>query len=41
MKVVHRERPGLIHGFYGLESLSPAIAEATAWSHRALTDLLR
>jgi acetyl esterase/lipase len=41
VKVVHREFPGLIHGFYGLEALSPAIAEATAWSHRAFADLLR
>ncbi len=31
---------GLIHGFYGLELISPAAAEATAWINSALKDLL-
>jgi acetyl esterase len=33
VEVAHRQFAGLIHGFYGLEQLSPAIAEATAWLH--------
>jgi acetyl esterase len=29
--VEHHQFPGLIHGFYGLEHLSPAIEDATTW----------
>ena len=38
--VVHRQFPSLIHGFYGLEWVSPAIAEATAWTNAAFKELL-
>jgi acetyl esterase len=38
--VVHRELPGLIHGFYGMEAFSPAVAEATAWIGAQLRELL-
>jgi acetyl esterase len=34
--VDHKQFPGLIHGFYGLEALSPAIAEATKWINERL-----
>jgi acetyl esterase len=37
--VVHREFPGLIHGFYGMEQLSPAVADATAWIGAQLKEL--
>ena len=40
MSVVHHQFAGLIHGFYGLELVSPAIAEATAVVNRELRDLL-
>jgi acetyl esterase len=40
VQVEHRRFAGLIHGFYGLEQMSPAIAEATAWVNAALKDLL-
>ena len=40
VKVEHRQFPGLIHGFYGLERLSPSIAEATAWTNGALRALI-
>ncbi len=40
VRVVHRQFPGLIHGFYGLEALSPAVAEATAWTNAQLKDLI-
>jgi acetyl esterase len=39
--VEHRQFAGLIHGFYGLEQLSPAIAEATTWINAQLAGLLR
>jgi acetyl esterase len=38
--VVHREFAGLIHGFYGMEQFSPAVAQASAWIHAALRELL-
>jgi acetyl esterase len=38
--VEHRQFAGLIHGFYGLEQLSPAIGEATSWINAALTRVL-
>jgi acetyl esterase len=40
VRVDHRCFPGLIHGFYGLEQMSPAIADATAWINARLKDLL-
>jgi acetyl esterase len=40
VRVEHRCFPGLIHGFYGLEQMSPTIADATAWVNAALKDLL-
>jgi acetyl esterase len=40
VRVEHRQFAGLIHGFYGLEQLSPAIAEATAWINAQLKELL-
>ena len=40
MTVRHRQFPGLIHGFYGLEQFSPAIADATAWINAAVRELL-
>lgn len=36
--VAHRQFPGLIHGFYGLEHLSPAIADATSWINARLKE---
>ena len=38
--VRHRQFPGLIHGFYGLEQFSPAIADATAWINANVRELL-
>ncbi|MGI8680362.1 MAG: alpha/beta hydrolase [Jatrophihabitans sp.] len=38
--VVHHQFAGLIHGFYGLEQVSPAVAEATALVNRELRGLL-
>jgi acetyl esterase len=38
--VVHRQFPGLIHGFYGLEAMSPGIAAASAWTNAELSTLL-
>jgi acetyl esterase len=40
VRVEHKQLPGLIHGFYGLELLSPAVAEATRWINGRLKDLL-
>jgi len=40
VEVRHRQFPGLIHGFYGLEALSPAIASATRWTNTQLRELL-
>ncbi|WP_375480865.1 alpha/beta hydrolase [uncultured Jatrophihabitans sp.] len=41
VRVAHRQFPGLIHGFYGLEQFSPAIAEATSWINAQVAELLR
>ncbi|MEO6886185.1 MAG: alpha/beta hydrolase fold domain-containing protein, partial [Jatrophihabitantaceae bacterium] len=38
--VTHRQFAGLIHGFYGLEAISPAIADATAWINARLAELV-
>jgi acetyl esterase len=38
--VSHQQFAGLIHGFYGMEQLSPAIADASAWINAALKDVL-
>jgi acetyl esterase len=38
--VAHKQIPGLIHGFYGMELLSPAVAEASAWINARLRDLI-
>jgi acetyl esterase len=38
--VEHRRFPGLIHGFYGLELMSPAAADATSWINGKLKELL-
>ena len=40
VRVEHRQFPSLIHGFYGMELLSPAAAEAMAWCNARLKDLL-
>jgi acetyl esterase len=40
VKVEHRTFAGLIHGFYGLELISPVAADATAWINGRLKDLL-
>jgi acetyl esterase len=40
VRVEHRQFPGLIHGFYGLESVSPAIADATAWANEQFKQLI-
>ncbi len=40
VRVEHRQFPGLIHGFYGLEQFSPAIAEASTWVNSALKAIL-
>jgi acetyl esterase len=40
VRVEHREFAGLIHGFYGMEQFSPAIADATAWINKRFKDLL-
>jgi acetyl esterase len=38
--VEHREFPGLVHGFYGLEMFSSAVVEAMTWTHARLKELL-
>jgi acetyl esterase len=38
--VVHKELPGLIHGFYGMDGFSPAVADATSWIGAELKALL-
>jgi acetyl esterase len=40
VRVEHRQFPGLIHGFYGLEMISPSVAEASAWINARLKDLI-
>lgn len=39
-RVEHREFPGLIHGFYGMELFSPVAAQAMAWANARLKELL-
>jgi acetyl esterase len=38
--VVHKELPSLIHGFYGMELLSPAVADASAWVNARFKELI-
>ncbi|WTW91948.1 hypothetical protein OG216_00445 [Streptomycetaceae bacterium NBC_01309] len=38
--VEHLRCDGLVHGFYGMEHLSPAVAAATGRLHTALRKLL-
>ncbi|MGN6609239.1 MAG: alpha/beta hydrolase [Jatrophihabitans sp.] len=40
VKVEHQQFAGLIHGFYGLEAISPAIVDASGWVNARLRDLL-
>jgi acetyl esterase len=40
VRVEHRQFAGLIHGFYGMELISPAAAEAMAWVNARLAELL-
>ncbi|MEU9998361.1 alpha/beta hydrolase [Streptomyces sp. NPDC050848] len=40
VRVEHRRFDGLVHGFYGMDHLSPAAGEATAWINTALRRLI-
>ncbi|GGV46424.1 acetylhydrolase [Streptomyces longisporoflavus] len=40
VRVEHRRFDGLVHGFYGMDHVSPAAGEATAWTNTALKRLL-
>ncbi|HZC71159.1 MAG TPA: alpha/beta hydrolase [Jatrophihabitans sp.] len=40
VRVEHREMPGLIHGFCGLEQFSPAVNNATTWLNARFKELL-
>ncbi len=40
VRVEHREFPGLVHGFYGLEMFSPVVVEAMTWTNARLKELL-
>jgi acetyl esterase len=40
VQVESQQFPGLIHGFYGIEHLSPAIEDATTWINSSLKKLL-
>jgi acetyl esterase len=40
VRVEHREFPGLVHGFYGLEMFSSAVVDAMNWTHARLKELL-
>ncbi len=40
VEVTHRQFAGLIHGFYGLEQFSPAVADATSWINAQVATLL-
>ncbi|WP_405784680.1 alpha/beta hydrolase [Streptomyces sp. NBC_01378] len=40
VRVEHRRFDGLVHGFYGMDHISPAAGEATAWINTALKRLL-
>jgi len=38
--VAHRQFPSLIHGFYGMELISPAAADAMSWCNARLKAIL-
>ena len=40
VQVEHQQFAGLIHGFYGLEHLSPAIEDATTWINATFKKLI-
>ncbi|MCX4672335.1 alpha/beta hydrolase [Streptomyces sp. NBC_01381] len=40
VRVEHRRFDGLVHGFYGMDHISPAAGAATAWINTALKRLL-
>ena len=40
VEVEQREYPGMIHGFFGLSGVSPAVLDATSWIARALAEAL-
>jgi acetyl esterase len=40
VRVEHRRFPGLIHGFYGMELISPTAAEAMSWCNARLKEIL-
>jgi acetyl esterase len=40
VRVEHRRFDGLVHGFYGMDHISPAAGEATAWINTALKRLI-
>jgi acetyl esterase len=40
VRVEHRQFAGLIHGFYGMEAVSPAVADASGWINAQLRTLL-
>lgn len=40
VRVQHRQFPGLVHGFYGMEAISPAAAEAMTWTNHRLKEML-
>jgi acetyl esterase len=40
VRVKHKELPGLIHGFYGLDVFSPAVVEAMGWINSCLRELI-
>ena len=40
VRVSHQQFAGLIHGFYGLEQFSPAVAAATTWINARVAELL-
>jgi len=40
VRVEHQQFAGLIHGFYGLEHLSPTIEDATAWINATFKKLI-
>ena len=40
VRVAHRRFDGLVHGFYGMDHISPAAGEATTWINTALKRLL-
>jgi acetyl esterase len=40
VRVVHKQYPSLIHGFYGMEALSPAVAAASTWINATFKELI-